>query len=91
MSAMHNTLRDAVAVISGCLADPEPALDKALDSVLEDLQDANPMDIVAAFAGITLGLVEDLAHGTPDTREDYWQGRAARLSAHITEMENNHE
>lgn len=88
MTDLADTVRDVVAVISGCLADPEPTLNRTLDHVLTDLQQANQMDIVAAFAGITLALVDDLAHGTPDTREDYWRGRANELAARLTEMEN---
>ncbi|MEV8307858.1 hypothetical protein AB0P36_10965 [Streptomyces flavidovirens] len=91
MNALHDTVRDAVALISGCLADSEPVIDSALESVLEDLEQASAIDVVAAFASITVTLVSDLADGTPDTREDYWRTRAGRITRRLTEVENNHE
>jgi hypothetical protein len=88
MTDPHTALRDAVALISGCLAEPEPLLDDTLGSVLNDLADADPNDVIVAFAGISVALVRAVAHDTPYTPHDYWNQRAAGLCARLADVEN---
>ncbi|WP_180685322.1 hypothetical protein [Streptomyces gossypiisoli] len=79
------TVRDAVALITGVLADPEPALDSTLSQVVEDLEHAEPLHIIEAFTGFTVGLTRELARHTGELGEDVWQGYANHITQRLTE------
>lgn len=87
-SSPTQTTRDVIALISGALADAEPALDTALDDVLADLEEANPMDVTTAFAGITIGLINNLARATDRAPADVWQPLAHATTTHYAHKEN---
>lgn len=95
MTARHDfparALRDAVALITGVLADPEPnqLLDTVLETVIDDLRTTEPADTVAVFAGIVTHLVDELAATTATPRGELWQGIAEHVSARLTSRETN--
>ncbi|WP_236244519.1 hypothetical protein [Streptomyces sp. CC210A] len=85
----HQTIRDAVALITGVLAAPEPLLDQQLEEVVSDLESADPLDVLATFASISVALTQHLADQTPHTPQELWQTYASTISTHLAEQENN--
>ncbi|MEV8554833.1 hypothetical protein AB0L04_34135 [Streptomyces glaucescens] len=79
------TVRDAVALITGILAEPEPTLDRTLDTVVADLEHADPIEVIATLAGFTAGLTRELALATDSLSEDVWQGYADRIATRLLE------
>ncbi|MEV7994928.1 hypothetical protein AB0O67_24350 [Streptomyces sp. NPDC086077] len=84
MTTRATTVRDAVALITGALADPEPAIDRTLDQIIEDLEQAEPIDVITAFAAFTTGLARDLALVTGECSEDIWQLYVDRITRNLT-------
>lgn len=83
MTTRANTVRDAVALITGVIADPEPHVDRILDTVVADLEQADTLDVIATLAGFTAGLARELAHATDSLSEDVWQGYANRITSRL--------
>ncbi|MGW2292285.1 hypothetical protein [Streptomyces phaeochromogenes] len=77
------TVRDAVALISGAISDPEPVLDRQLQDVVADLEAADALDVVSVFAGVVVGLLSDLSTATLTPRADLWQDVAARITERL--------
>ncbi|MEU1556939.1 hypothetical protein ABZ517_30160 [Streptomyces scabiei] len=91
MTTLHTALLDIVALVGGGITErqaDDPQLSRALDSVVNDLRASDSDDVLTAFLGITLGLVDRLAQHTGETPEEYWNQTAAGLSARLAEQEN---
>jgi len=91
MTALHTTLLDVVALVGGGIAEldtPDDQIGQAVTAIVNDLQAADPDDVVTAFLGVTLALVERLAKRTGETPEEYWNHTAAGLSARLAGLEN---
>jgi hypothetical protein len=88
MQTDHDTIRNALAFITGHLNHEEQSIDAALNHVEDDLRAANVGDVLVAFAGTVLVLVDRLAslHGEEPTQ--HWQRLATDVSATLAELEN---
>lgn len=91
MITPHDTLRDVVALVGGGIAErsiDDPELSRAVSAVMDDLHTAQQDDVVTAFLGVIISLVDRLARITNETPEEYWSHTAAGVSARLAEMEN---
>lgn len=90
MDSFNDTLRDAIALVSGHTERDafDPLMGQVANSVVADLKAADFDDVVGAFLGITLRLVDALAARAGESPEEYWNGIAAALSGRLAELEN---
>lgn len=81
------TLRNAVALVTGVLAESEPVLERQLDEILRELDQADQLDVITGFAG----LVDQFAKAIDVPRDVLWQAIAARVAGRLTEGDNDRD
>lgn len=86
MNAAYDTFRSALALVTAVLPDDDHSR-AMVGQLLDELEATPPADVVNAFLGIVLGLVDCIARDGNADREDVWR----QFSVFAISALTNHE